>query len=570
MDDKVTTISYSLFTNKGAFALLLGSGISRSSGIPTGWDIVLDIINQIALLKKNKCDPSPEEWYIKVFEEEPDYSNLLEKLTVTQEERLNLLRPYFEADEDNEEGLKRPTKAHKFIAQLVKKGYIKLIITTNFDRLIENALKEIGIEPVVISNPNHIENTIPLIHSKITLIKINGDYLDTSFLNIKSELIKYDPRLEKLLIFIFENFGLITCGWSAKWDLALVTILKSANKFRFSNYFTFLNNAENELVELSNIRLGKTIEIQDADSFFSELSENVDALESNLTYNPLTPKIALARLKKYIVRDEFIISLNDLIQSQTENVFERLNSTSFPHPNNEEIKKKIDFYLSQIDPLCSLLMHGVYWGKELHDELWIKTLTRIATPKEKSNNYTIWQEIEYLPALIIVYVLGLTCVLKNKYGLLLKISKIDIINQRGEEKLLKLANSWQVIDKRILQQVLGNNHHVPMSELLFYALRKHFENYILNDKEYENLFDNFEYLMALIYTKKISSGWAPVGRFGYRIQDLRSNIIPKKLEEIKNKKNTSELITTGLFESYIEFDEVNTKFNEFFKNVHFY
>jgi hypothetical protein len=34
-------ISNSIYSNKGVFALLLGSGISRSAGIPTGWEVVL-------------------------------------------------------------------------------------------------------------------------------------------------------------------------------------------------------------------------------------------------------------------------------------------------------------------------------------------------------------------------------------------------------------------------------------------------------------------------------------------------------------------------------------------------
>lgn len=36
-----------------------------------------------------------------------------------------------------------PTVAHKAIANLVKHGFIKVIVTTNFDRLLERALEEI-------------------------------------------------------------------------------------------------------------------------------------------------------------------------------------------------------------------------------------------------------------------------------------------------------------------------------------------------------------------------------------------------------------------------------------------
>lgn len=46
MDNTLTSIAFALQSNKGVYALLLGSGISRSAGIPTGWEIVLDLIKK--------------------------------------------------------------------------------------------------------------------------------------------------------------------------------------------------------------------------------------------------------------------------------------------------------------------------------------------------------------------------------------------------------------------------------------------------------------------------------------------------------------------------------------------
>ena len=37
--ERLTTLAFSMYSNKGAYALLLGSGISRSAHIPTGWEI---------------------------------------------------------------------------------------------------------------------------------------------------------------------------------------------------------------------------------------------------------------------------------------------------------------------------------------------------------------------------------------------------------------------------------------------------------------------------------------------------------------------------------------------------
>ena len=54
-------------------------------------------------------------------------------------ERQGLLQSFFEAtDEDREATRKVPQAAHKAIASLVKAGFIRVIITTNFDRFSSN------------------------------------------------------------------------------------------------------------------------------------------------------------------------------------------------------------------------------------------------------------------------------------------------------------------------------------------------------------------------------------------------------------------------------------------------
>ena len=147
------SLSFSLHSNKGVYALLLGSGISTASGIPTGWEIVLDLICKVAALDGKNCEHDPMGWYKKHFKEEPDYSSLLNKVAKTPSERSLLLRSYFEPTvEERDQGLKVPNEAHYAIAELVARGYIRVIVTTNFDRLLEKALESKGITPTVISS----------------------------------------------------------------------------------------------------------------------------------------------------------------------------------------------------------------------------------------------------------------------------------------------------------------------------------------------------------------------------------------------------------------------------------
>ena len=90
MNNILTSIAFSLYSNKGVYALLLGSGISRNSGIPTGWDVVIDLIRKLAVVNKEDCGKDPVSWFVKKYNEEPDYSTILSKIVNTPSERLNL------------------------------------------------------------------------------------------------------------------------------------------------------------------------------------------------------------------------------------------------------------------------------------------------------------------------------------------------------------------------------------------------------------------------------------------------------------------------------------------------
>lgn len=383
MDNITTTISFSVFSNKGVYALLLGSGISNSSGIPTGWDVVIDLITKLAKINNDNCEPNQEEWFTSKYGEEPNYSRILSKLAKTPSERVKLLEPYFkQTEEDIEQKIKDPTITHRKIATLIKKGYIKVIITTNFDRLLEKALQAEGIEPTVIRHPNDIDGAMPIVHSEITIIKVNGDYLDTRFLNTEEELEQYDKKLNDYILSIINDFGIISCGWSAKWDKGLKDVIKQSENFRFYSYWTYKGKCENELQEIAQIRKGDNVEIKDLDSFFNEVTEKIFALESINDNHPLNSEIAVARLKKYIVKDEYKILLHDLINNQLNATILklRIKDDASLYPTKENIIPLFDHYINCFEDLIPLIMNGVYWAKEEQHYLFINILSRISEP----------------------------------------------------------------------------------------------------------------------------------------------------------------------------------------------
>jgi SIR2-like domain len=234
MIDPFIQLAFNIHSSPGVFALLLGSGVSRSAEIPTGWEVMLELIRKVAALESADCEPDPEKWYAECHGEEPNYSSLLDRLAPTPALRQQLLRSYFEPTEDErDQGKKLPTRAHHAITSLVRSGALRVIITINFDRLIETALEAGGITPTIISSPDDVDGATPIVHAGCTVIKVHGDYLDTRIKNSPSELECYDERMDRLLDRVLDDFGLIVCGWSAQYDTALRTAIRRAPSRRY-------------------------------------------------------------------------------------------------------------------------------------------------------------------------------------------------------------------------------------------------------------------------------------------------------------------------------------------------
>jgi hypothetical protein len=59
----------------------------------------------------------------------------------------------------------------------VATGAVKIVLTLNFDQLAENAIRDAGAEPVVLSSPDAIAGSDPLQHQETLVVHLDGDYL---------------------------------------------------------------------------------------------------------------------------------------------------------------------------------------------------------------------------------------------------------------------------------------------------------------------------------------------------------------------------------------------------------
>ena len=281
--DGLGRLSFLLSRSEGRYAVLLGSGISGAAGILTGWGIAMDLIKEMAKSMEEEAPGDPEEWYQQKFGKPINYSDIVEWFGNTQAERTSLLSSYIEPNEDDiREGRKKPTPAHRAVAKLAKYKCIRVIVTTNIDHLMELALADENVHPIVVSSVDDIEGMVPLsqAQNECIVLKVHGDYKDIRSLHTEAELKTYPQRMNDLLDQVFREFGMVVCGWSAQWDFALCDAIKRSDAELYSWFWATRGTPGTAAKELIEHRQAEVISIEDADGFFDGLRRRVERLKN--------------------------------------------------------------------------------------------------------------------------------------------------------------------------------------------------------------------------------------------------------------------------------------------------
>ncbi len=576
--DPLLSLAISLHSNPGIYALLLGSGVSSVAGIPTGWEITLDLIRKLASANGQNADPDPEKWYVNNFNEEPDYSKILEPIGgKTPAERNQILRSYFEPTiEEREEGLKVPTPAHHAIASLVSSGYIRMILTTNFDRLLEEALEAQGVVPTVLSTPDSLHGAIPYTHEKCTIVKLNGDYRDTRIKNTLKELAVYNKKVNEYLDRVLDDFGLIVCGWSAEWDVALRKAIKRCPNRRFTTYWTFRSDLKHEAKRITVHRKAEIIKIESADSFFQSLKEKVEALEDLSRPHPLSTKIAVATIKKYLVEEKYRIKLEDLVMDEVERVYSGFSDEAFPlggDVNEDTVTRRLKDYEALTEILQAMLAAGSYYGSPNFCSILVRSFERIADPPGSRAGSVTWVNMKKYPSLLLFYSSGIAALAAGNYDILkslfLKL-QIRVDSKKFPAVLILYPNDIFYDAAKIIK----TNSKTPASVYLNDVLKAPLRPYLPDDSTYENCFDRFEYLIALVSSdiseKFEGKLWMPIGCFGWRGESWRfindDHPIKSFELEIKDMGDNWPPLKVGFFDGSLNrLKEIKLKLDEYVK-----
>jgi hypothetical protein len=551
------SLAFSVSRNKGAYALLIGSGVSQSATIPTGWNVTLDLVRQIASLQgKTITTTDSEQWYREEFGREPNYSDILKQVAPTPAERNAVLRGYFSATpEERDHNIKVSQEAHRAIAELVAGGYIRIIVTTNFDTLIEDALVQAGVDANIISTVDGIKGATPLPHAACTVVKIHGDWRDARIRNTELELSKYPREIDRLLNRIFDEYGLIVCGWSGDWDHALRAALERRKSQRYTTYWTHRGPLEANAERLTTHLKAESVRIPGADQFFVDLSERVKSIADTAHPHPLSARVAEATVKRYVVEDRHRILLTDLVLREARRVHD---TTAWPTTRSApgtmsaaELEQRLAFYQTQTQTLMAMMAAGCYWGEVLHHRIWGRALRRLSHfEMQPGGRWLDTHNLQLYPTLLAIYSGGIAALGAERYDTLAAM----LLQESWPDPQFKVSTpmAMHAIPGRSLTHDLAklipssSRSITPVSDYLRdkSGIRDATQEVWIDDDNFDDLFDWFEYFLGMVNWDLSDtvwkSPWAYTGGFVWRENPSRR---PETMRPVQ--RYTRDISTMG-------------------------
>lgn len=327
LDHKVAEkLSVLLFTNPGKISFFIGAGCSRSAGIPIANEIIKDLTEKLYLKESNnefrrkedQCHVDEErlrKWLDsqKWYDPQNPYSSILDRSFSGNKERCIFFEQMI-----NE---RKPTATHIGLASIIKNGLSNIVLTPNFDRLIEHAIIHVCQRVPAVwlydSDPRYINLELP----RPKILKLHGDYLYGNIRNLEHELSTVKRSMSAKLQKASFKRGIIVCGYSGSDNTimeSLERLSSDKNNFEMGIHWLIRKNSEPNqrvlaLIEKTKDRGSCIYKIDGSDSFFIELSQatekrtrlgSVSMLDGKAHINALDEKGKKEMASKYLDEED--------------------------------------------------------------------------------------------------------------------------------------------------------------------------------------------------------------------------------------------------------------------------
>lgn len=407
---------------------------------------------------------------------------------------------------------------------------------------MENALRERGVEATIVASADSLSGAEPIAHSACYILKLHGDYKDARILNTEAELSEYPAQYDALLDRIFDEYGLIVCGWSGEWDHALRRAFLRAPNRRYPVYWASRSKISPAAEELVKHRGARIVSIMDGDKFFGELRERVETLAQTRRQDPLSVELLVNSVKRYLAKSEHRIQLEDLFAQEVGRLVDRLDNPEFSPqgPWNQAVfRARVSAYELAAEPLAR--MAGVLgrWGDDGELRIVLDVIGSLLQQADKvGGGLSAYLNLRSYPTVLIFTAYGLGLTRAERWNGLHRLFSAVIDRQNNNpvrivESLFLIA--WKGTQEGAWKQLDGlERRRTPFSDYLLALFSDWGKSFTAIAPDFELMFERFEILGALAYLEAYEIAdvraslagdpltaftWIPIGRVGWHKGD---------------------------------------------------
>ena len=274
---------------------LLGAGASVTSGIPSGGELAR---RWYAELKEDMHGNELDAWHQEIGF---DTSRVAEFYPQIFERRFrdHAATGYYQLQDSMKDA--EPSIGYSFLAQVLANTQHKFVITTNFDHMVEDAIRTYTAERPLVCGHESLAQYINARSIRPTIIKVHRDLLLHPF-NDPQNTVKLEEAWKATLTPILQHYQLVVLGYGGN-DGSLMDYLKNIDK-RKGIYWCCRNESEiNDKIRATLKHAHDCIvEISGFDEFMLTLNDAFGyplLIDRNNLAESQVVKIALAKVERY-------------------------------------------------------------------------------------------------------------------------------------------------------------------------------------------------------------------------------------------------------------------------------
>lgn len=293
-----------------------------------------------------------------------------------------------------------------------------------------------------------------------------------------------------------------------------------------------------------------------------------------------------ARVKDYLSDSRYRIRLDDLVAAEVRTALENTREDLFPTltatVTPEDFAERLRRYERATERLSDLTILLARWATPDQQAMLDRIVSRLADANELSSGNRVWLGLLWYPLTLLMYSGGVAALSARNYRSLATLLTTRLgARMSGREITEVVVVVIDGIDNvkptNIFRTLPGHEkNYVPMSEYLFKVIQPRLEDLLFLGKSYEDLFDRFEIMQAMVYADLLSRETqrvrGPYGRFVWKHhgRGLRSPF-DALVNEGKQQSSSWPPLDYGLFGGSIErFREIASAYREVISKLHWF